>query len=861
MGGLIGRLEPAVGALRTALGEPAIRQLMVAWFAANAGQWALLVINLVVAYQLGGAVGVGAFGLARYLMPTLLAPFVGLPVARWPTETVLRGTNAVRTLAVLALVAVTVVQAPLWSMLLLVAVEASAGAFTRPLHMGLLPGVAQTPGQLIAANVTSGAAEGLGTFVGPALASILLVATGPVGALVAVVVIDLISVLSVARLHIPTAWRRDRPSDVRAALAEVPAGARAVMTIPGLRLVIATLSLQTFVRGLLTVLIVIASIELLGLGEAGVGTLNALIGLGGLGTGRVMQAIRREGDALAQLEHVSATMWARIGGVGKLVIKEGAAISGHTLTGAALGYVAQRLAGNSSQPSPETLEEWLLQGASIAMGRYIGKALEARLAAARKLAAIKGFAAGKKLLDATTELHARLRVKLSPQFWEAEALYEQRRKVFDLELATLRELLESPERMEAAGLHLSVVEHMAAEVEGQRDHLTYRNYAESPLHAARLEELIPGGPWTGSLEQIIEALEWARNMSELGAVKAPEGDSHTWHVALGKFTYELIERVDPHAESARSTTHAARLAERKAKFTRWNHGAPYAGPSAPHLPHRYLRDVELRPMRETPFRKRWQRALSDMRRQPVAIGRPIKTATEGHALLMYLAAGKQGTLERLGVLEVPENLDTSTREWALVQGRDGFAIYLGNHSTIALYLDVRLLAHTHPAPLPEGSVGGLHGLPAELNGKTYAEIVANLNTLGETGITPSPRDIHAISDGNDHVIYLPYVHVGGGRVANLSGNRSDRTPRLQLHLSNTKVKLMDVRRGRYWYETNIVVRDVTGLTLWEGKVYTEWHANTADGRLQFTRPTAFDHPQHDGMESVPPETAAPPIAR
>jgi hypothetical protein len=281
-GGLTVRLDPAVSALRTAFSEPAIRQLMVAWLAANAGQWALLVINLVVAYELGGAIGVGAFGLARYLMPTLLAPFVGLPVARWPTETVLRGTNVVRTVAVVGLLAVTLVEAPLWSMLLLVAAEASAGAFTRPLHMSLLPGVAQTPGQLIAANVTSGAAEGLGTFVGPALASVLLVTTGPVGALVAVVVIDLISVLSVARLRIPTVGRRDRPTDVRTALAEVPVGARAVARMPGLRLVIGALGLQTFVRGLLTVLIVVASIELLGLGEAGVGTLNALIGLGGL---------------------------------------------------------------------------------------------------------------------------------------------------------------------------------------------------------------------------------------------------------------------------------------------------------------------------------------------------------------------------------------------------------------------------------------------------------------------------------------------------------------------------------------------------------------------------------------------------
>ncbi|HSL76598.1 MAG TPA: MFS transporter [Candidatus Limnocylindrales bacterium] len=280
--GLIGRSDPALGALRTALGEPAIRQLMVAWFAANAGQWALLVINLVVAYQLGGAVGVGAFGLARYLLPTILAPFVGLPVARWPTETVLRGTNVIRTVAVIGLVAVAMVEAPLWLMLLLVAVEASAGGFTRPLHMGLLPGVARTPEQLIGANVTSGAAEGLGTFVGPALASVLLVVAGPVEALIAVIAIDVISVVSVARLHVPSVGRSDQPASVRAALAEVPAGVRAVATIPGLSLIIGTLSLQTFVRGLLTVLIVVASIELLGLGEAGVGTLNALIGLGGL---------------------------------------------------------------------------------------------------------------------------------------------------------------------------------------------------------------------------------------------------------------------------------------------------------------------------------------------------------------------------------------------------------------------------------------------------------------------------------------------------------------------------------------------------------------------------------------------------
>jgi Cyclic nucleotide-binding domain len=280
--GLASRLDPAVGALRTALAEPAIRRLIVAWAASNAGQYAVLVINLVVAYDLGGAVGLAVFGLARYLAPTILAPFVGLPAARWRTETVLRGTNLLRAIAVVGLMAVVIADAPLWLMMVLVAVEASAGAFTRPLHMALLPAVAQTPAQLIGANVTSGAAEGLGTFVGPALASILLVTTGPAGALAAVVVIDVLSVASIARLHVPTVGRRDRPTDARAALAELSVGARAVATMPDVRLVIASLALQTFVRGLLTVLLVVTAIELLGLGDAGVGGLNAMIGLGGL---------------------------------------------------------------------------------------------------------------------------------------------------------------------------------------------------------------------------------------------------------------------------------------------------------------------------------------------------------------------------------------------------------------------------------------------------------------------------------------------------------------------------------------------------------------------------------------------------
>ena len=60
------------------------------------------------------------------------------------------------------------------------------------------------------------------------------------------------------------------------------AGIRALRMLPTQALVIALFGLQPMVRGILTVLIVVASIELLGLGDPGVGLLNSAIGLGSI---------------------------------------------------------------------------------------------------------------------------------------------------------------------------------------------------------------------------------------------------------------------------------------------------------------------------------------------------------------------------------------------------------------------------------------------------------------------------------------------------------------------------------------------------------------------------------------------------
>jgi len=89
-------------------------------------------------------------------------------------------------------------------------------------------------------------------------------------------------VLSIATLHIPAVGQRRTRSSVADVIDDLTAGFRAASSLPGPKLVIVSLTLQTLVRGLLTVFVVLAAIELLGMGEPGVGTLNAAMGLGGL---------------------------------------------------------------------------------------------------------------------------------------------------------------------------------------------------------------------------------------------------------------------------------------------------------------------------------------------------------------------------------------------------------------------------------------------------------------------------------------------------------------------------------------------------------------------------------------------------
>lgn len=278
MGARRDRLLAETTAIRAVLRNGEIGRLEVAWLTANAGTYAFLVVTLVVAYQAGGAIAAALLGVVRYIPPTLIAPFAGLPAARWRADRVLLAVNLGRAVSMGLTAALMAADGPLPVLFLLVGIEAGFGGLTRPLQMSLLPWLARTPGELVASNIASSAAEGLGTLLGPAVAGVLLATSGATGATTATTVLMAIAVLAVASISVPMIRTSGAAPRLRSGLT---AGIRVIRQTPAVRLVLLSLWLQTFVRGMLTVLLVVAAIERLGMGEPGVGTLNAAIGAGG----------------------------------------------------------------------------------------------------------------------------------------------------------------------------------------------------------------------------------------------------------------------------------------------------------------------------------------------------------------------------------------------------------------------------------------------------------------------------------------------------------------------------------------------------------------------------------------------------
>jgi MFS family permease len=274
-----------VKALRTALAEFGavaqnrnLRRLELAYGAAITSEWAFLVALGVFAYQRGGATAVGILGLVRMVPAALATPFTAAFADRWERE---RALLVVTLLSAVVLAASTGLfyfgqnQAAIFAF---AAAHAVVSTLCRPAVAALLPSLATTPQQLVAASSVSLTLEGVGTLAGPLIAGVVI-ETASVGVVFAFGAVAYVAAaLTLAAVHVEG---RLRFAHQRAA-GDLTAGFRLLAREPHPRLIVGLFIAQTVIRGALNVLIVVVAFRLLSSGGGWVGFLSGAVGAGTL---------------------------------------------------------------------------------------------------------------------------------------------------------------------------------------------------------------------------------------------------------------------------------------------------------------------------------------------------------------------------------------------------------------------------------------------------------------------------------------------------------------------------------------------------------------------------------------------------
>jgi MFS family permease len=276
----VARAIDALLGLREVLRNENLRRVELAWGAAIAAEWAHFVAFGIFAYDEGGTVAVGIAGVVRMLPAALVAPFAASLGDRFRRERFLLATALVGCGALVASTAAVFVGSVVL-VFAFAAVVGLASTLFRPALQALLPSLARTPDELIASNGATSTLEGLGTLVGPLVAGVLVMvmdvglvfAVGALAFLLAAVLLGRVKVEG--RIRVTEAAGENT-------LRLLLGGFRAVARRPKPRLVIGLVLAQTFVRGCLNVLIVVAAFSVFHAGAGAVGYMTAAIGVGGL---------------------------------------------------------------------------------------------------------------------------------------------------------------------------------------------------------------------------------------------------------------------------------------------------------------------------------------------------------------------------------------------------------------------------------------------------------------------------------------------------------------------------------------------------------------------------------------------------
>lgn len=283
--------------------EPSRRRFVVGSGIHALSESSLLIGTLIAAHQIGGVAAMGLVGFLRVAPGALMAPFSSTIADRASRRQTLLVAYLLRALLLsLTATAVRSDTSFIGFASLIVAVGITSSVI-RPAQWAFPPLLAKSPEEITPTMTGWTTLEGVGTIIGPAAAGLLIGAWGPETAILFSGIASAACGWLTAGLHVD-----ERKIKKPFQISDLRSGLSTVAREQGPRLVIGLFTAQTFVRGLLNVLIVAAAIGVLGMGEGGAGYITAAMGVGGL-IGGILTVSFVGKDDLGTRMAASLVMW------------------------------------------------------------------------------------------------------------------------------------------------------------------------------------------------------------------------------------------------------------------------------------------------------------------------------------------------------------------------------------------------------------------------------------------------------------------------------------------------------------------------------------------------------------------------
>ena len=302
---LHGRRLEALAVFATVARNPAIARVEAAFLLFGMMEVATWIAILVYAYDWGGVSASGIVAFIQLVPAALVAPAAAALGERLPRTRMLAIAYLVLGLVTLVTAGCLLTGLPQLVVFAVAVVSGSAITLVRPAHAAVLPSIARMPSELTAANVVSGTVETIGTLVGAIGGGAVLAAFGPgavylvgglamVGASAAVVRMPGVAAPPVQRrrsaahppVHQGAAAGSPAPGVAAAARnrmrSDLAAGFRSVRADPHVRALLTLVALGSTLIGVLDVLCVVLALDVLHIGDQGVGLLSGAFAFGGL---------------------------------------------------------------------------------------------------------------------------------------------------------------------------------------------------------------------------------------------------------------------------------------------------------------------------------------------------------------------------------------------------------------------------------------------------------------------------------------------------------------------------------------------------------------------------------------------------